>query len=95
MQLHLRTTHEEADLLKGKARAARVTLTRFILQACSRRTVHAPDLQLARELRHIGLALDEIAKSCASEKWVIDPRPVQEELARITDELTRITKERL
>ena len=92
VQIHLLATPEEAQEIKNKAERAGLTVTRYIIEACSRRVVKGSNLELVRELRRIGVMVNEIARSCSEGKWVVDPRPIREQLRQIEDALGRIAK---
>ena len=95
VQIHLLATPEEAREIKNKAERAGLSVTRYVIEACRRRVVRGANMELVRELRRIGVMLNHIARSCSEGKWVMDPRPIREQLRQIEDALGKIAKEGL
>lgn len=87
-RIGLRVTEDEAKKIRARVPEG-MTLTRYMIEAATKRTVRSPDRELHHELRRIGVSLNEIAKRVTS-GWVLNPAGIREELARIGDELERL-----
>jgi hypothetical protein len=87
-RIGLRVTEDEEQKIKAKVPNG-MTLSRFVVEAATKRMVGPPDRKLHHELRRIGVSLSEIARR-VSEGWVVNSTGIREELARIGDELERL-----
>jgi len=87
-RIGLRVTEDEERKIRAKVPDS-MTLTRYMIEAATKRTVRSPDRELHHELRRIGVSLDEIARRVAA-GWVLNPAGIREELRRIGDELERL-----
>jgi len=87
-RIALRLTGDEERKIRDRVPKG-MTLTRYIIEACTKRVVRAPDRELHYELRKLGTNLNQIARK-VNQGWTLNPQAIREELARIAEELGRL-----